>query len=168
MPHRDSETIATLLDANTRALFENYNATLETPKADDRSTTLAAIIGYSGRVLSGSLCITTVSSVAQKTFGREAPGDWLGELANQLLGRLKTDLARRGAEVYLTTPLVLKGYRLEVCANEEEGIESCLFDYDSEEGPVRVMFQYEFKPGCGLCPTQQVEDAMDVSEAILF
>lgn len=168
MPHRDTETTAALLDANTRALFENYSATLDTPKAGERTTTLAAIIGYSGRELSGSLCITTVPEVAEKTFGREAPADWLGELANQLLGRLKTDLARRGAEVYITTPLVLKGYRLEVCANEEEGIESSLFDYDSSEGPVRVMFQYEFKPGCGLCPTQHVEDALDVSEAILF
>ncbi|MCA9631040.1 MAG: chemotaxis protein CheX [Myxococcales bacterium] len=168
MPHKDSETISNLVDANSSALFENYNAPIGAATSKDRTTTIAAIIGYSGRELSGSLCITTVPEVTQKTYGGEAPADWLGELANQLLGRLKTDFAKRGAEVYITTPLVLKGYRLEVCANEEEGIESVLHDYDSDEGPVRVMFQYEFKPGAGLSPTQYVEDSMDVSEAILF
>lgn len=168
MPHRDSETIAALVDANARALFETYGAPLAQSDGVSTATTYAAIIGYSGRELSGSLCITTVPEVAAKTYGAEAPADWLGELANQLLGRLKTDLAKRGAEVFLTTPLVLKGYRLEVCANDEDGIETVLQDYQSEEGPVRVMLQYEFKQGCNLTPTQHVENALDVSEAILF
>ncbi|MCB9587709.1 MAG: chemotaxis protein CheX [Polyangiaceae bacterium] len=168
MSHRDSKTIAALVDTNAQALFDAYGVQLKQGCDSPRMTTYAAIIGYSGRELSGSLCITTVPEVSAKTYGGDAPADWLGELANQLLGRLKTDLAKRGAEVYLTTPLVLKGYRLQVCPNDEHGIESVHQDYECEEGPVTVMFQYEFKHGCNLSPTQHIENALDVSDAILF
>ena len=38
--------------------------------------------------------------------------DWVGELTNQLVGRLKSKLLARGIEIALTTPIVLSGVRL--------------------------------------------------------
>ena len=39
--------------------------------------------------------------------------DWIGELTNQLVGRVKAKLLSRGIEVALTTPIILSGARLQ-------------------------------------------------------
>src|SRR5262249_60168914 len=38
--------------------------------------------------------------------------DWVGELSNQPLGRIKIELLKRGVEIYLTLPAVLLGQHL--------------------------------------------------------
>jgi CheY-specific phosphatase CheX len=38
--------------------------------------------------------------------------DWVGELSNQLLGRIKIELLKRGVEIYLNLPAVLLGQHL--------------------------------------------------------
>jgi hypothetical protein len=40
------------------------------------------------------------------------PRDWVGELANQLVGRLKSKLMARGVTIGVSTPVVLSGMRL--------------------------------------------------------
>jgi CheY-specific phosphatase CheX len=39
--------------------------------------------------------------------------DWIGELTNQFMGRVKTKLLAHGVEVFVTTPIVLSGVRIQ-------------------------------------------------------
>jgi hypothetical protein len=51
----------------------------------------------------------TVEAAAPPAAGAR---DWVGELSNQLVGRLKAKLMARGATIALSTPVVLRGVRL--------------------------------------------------------
>jgi hypothetical protein len=46
------------------------------------------------------------------------PRDWLGELANQLVGRMKNQLRRYGLELFVTAPAVLRGEHLPVARRD--------------------------------------------------
>lgn len=74
---------------------------------------LSGVMGFVGDAVRG----TCVLAAAQQTIMAAAPRDaaardWIGELANQLVGRLKAKLLARGATIALSTPLVLKGVKL--------------------------------------------------------
>jgi hypothetical protein len=74
--------------------------------------------------------------------------DWLGELSNQLLGRLKMKLTARGLNVALTTPLALSGVRLTPLPRA--GVGPMVFT--SAQGPVLVWLEMEAEAGVALGP----------------
>jgi len=79
--------------------------------ASGTGLSFCAVIGFSGKALRGSL-VLGLSGAAMtnlKAFA-DVPGrDALGELANQLLGRLKNRLLRYDVELFLGIPVVLRG-----------------------------------------------------------
>lgn len=98
-------------------LFAAYDVPLRESKtawgaANERQ--LSGVVGFVGQrirgtcVLAGSAAPLAASSPVE---GRLR--DWVGELANQLAGRLKSRFLEFGLEVHLTTPVVLSGMRLE-------------------------------------------------------
>jgi CheY-specific phosphatase CheX len=118
-----------LTDAATRAVvkllateacvevFAAHNVTLQPSIEPDVSTehdSTTGVIGFSGPGISG-MCLLT-SSREPLTLSNPVGGsarDWLGELVNQLAGRLKRKLIEVGATVYITTPIVLRAARIE-------------------------------------------------------
>jgi len=97
-------------------LFEAYGVPLEPadPNASVEDTLLfTAIIGFSGPGLRGTCILTSTERPLQRS--NPAGGslrDWIAELVNQLVGRVKNLLLQRGAEVYVTTPVVIRGEHL--------------------------------------------------------
>jgi hypothetical protein len=73
----------------------------------------AAIIGYSGAALKGTvmLAVSREGLSATRPVGDD-DRDWLAELSNQLLGRVKNQLFRHGVQISMSTPLVIRGERL--------------------------------------------------------
>jgi hypothetical protein len=82
-------------------------------RSDERL--LSGSVGFAGRQLRG----TCLLAAAEKSLLASCPEqggmlrDWAGELTNQFVGRLKTKLLARGIEVFVTTPIVLAGVRIE-------------------------------------------------------
>jgi CheY-specific phosphatase CheX len=81
------------------------------PETDE--VMLSGVMGFIGDNVRG----TCLLAAEQVTIEAAAPPnavarDWVGELANQLVGRLKSKLMARGATIALSTPVVLKGVRL--------------------------------------------------------
>jgi hypothetical protein len=97
-------------------LFSAYGVTLQAPTrvwtdTDDRL--LSGVIGFVGPRVRG----TCLLAGGEAPLGDSCPEggrlrDWVGELTNQLVGRLKSKLLARGVEIALTTPIVLSGVRL--------------------------------------------------------
>jgi CheY-specific phosphatase CheX len=67
----------------------------------------------------------------------------VGELANQLVGRLKAKLMARGATIALSTPVVLRGVKLSPLPRTE--VEPVVFE--SPTGKVLVWLEVEIEDG---------------------
>ena len=82
---------------------------------------VATFIGFSGKVLRGTLTLVAPFSLLHAAYpippqaGAEVLEaeilDWSGELSNQLLGRIKNKLAARGVELMASTPKALRAHR---------------------------------------------------------
>jgi hypothetical protein len=103
-----------VMDA-TRALFETYGVKLDldgSPVARTLSTVqLISTIGFSSATLNGSLLLAIPNVVMQQTLPTPDANlaDWSGELANQLLGRLKNKLLNYEVVINLALPVVVSG-----------------------------------------------------------
>jgi len=74
---------------------------------------LSGIIGFSGPGISGTCVLAASEDPIARTNPVQGPArEWIAELSNQLVGRIKNQLLVRGAEVYVTTPVVLRGEHL--------------------------------------------------------
>lgn len=80
-----------------------------------------AVIGFSGDSIRGTVGVAASEEVIDATFGEEAGDistvmrlDSLGEIVNQLMGRLKNQFYRQGVDVTIATPLAFRGLRITV------------------------------------------------------
>lgn len=122
--------IDALLRESCQQLFDNYEVPIgpvgtpgsqASPTGAERPAELAAFIGYTCDHMKGTLLVITSRALVHssdpttrhsETFEEEDLRDWLGELANQLLGRLKNKLIEYGMPIELTTPTTLAGMQL--------------------------------------------------------
>lgn len=89
------------------------------PPSHTPTYTLAGIIGFVGD-LSGTLLIGATPAVVsachpmreKQVLTERMQLDWVGELANQMLGRLKTRLGAHGLEIRFSAPISLAGERM--------------------------------------------------------
>lgn len=120
-----NELAVTLLDLSTEELFENYACSLtkaDSAKIDGRRVELAlgAAIGFTGEFVRGVLAIALDDGLAAKVNPLSSGGqegclnDWIGEIANQLLGRLKNKLLGFNIELAMSTPVVVQGSHIKI------------------------------------------------------
>lgn len=104
-----------LLTVSAHELFAAYNvpsADAEIATAD--ATGLCGVLGFTGGTLSGSVVITATDAAlaASNPLGDGPTRDWISELTNQVVGRFKNALLRRGVDVGMSVPVVLRAVRL--------------------------------------------------------
>jgi len=126
-------------------LFADYQLplaeTLE-PASDAFGESLVGVIGLVGECITATLAIAATQQVLEATFpmgDAVQPEDWMGELANQLIGRFKNELGRWGLDTSIGTPVTVVGSRLALRAGPDVG---CLH-FDSAHGPVHVWLKAE-------------------------
>lgn len=167
-------TIEALTSVACTALFADYG--MEVSEAADPggngTVHYCGIIGFTGDRVRGTLLLAMGEEALQRAMppgteaGDSANRNWISELSNQLLGRIKNLLLRREAEVYLTMPLVLRGEHLSPLPREHsQGLH-----FESDVGPIRLWVDAEFIDGFAL-PTEDVEGSDEVpeeGEAMLF
>lgn len=118
-----TELFDTNLEVALAALFEHLGIAVTFEPAPDRAKCdLACSIGFASPSLRGSLTVTADRSFVVNSRPPElrsgAPNeievsDWMGELGNQLLGRLKNRLIAHGVVIDLGTPAVLYGVEIQ-------------------------------------------------------
>ena len=114
------------LEASAVALFADYGQTLQVLESAEEpkrqlSMSLGAAIGFTSAHVRGVLAIAVdeqLASAMHPLTGSDSASstDWIGELANQLLGRLKNKLLAYGVELALSTPVVVQGTDLRLGA----------------------------------------------------
>lgn len=94
-------------------LFSSYGVALAPTSHSRANLTFCATIGFTGPHLRGSLLIA--ASREPLALAGEEPDesrDWIAELANQMLGRIKNRLIMMGTVIYYSTPVFLRGEHL--------------------------------------------------------
>jgi hypothetical protein len=109
--------ISTLGAEACAELFGAYGVGLSPTKKDwcaSDERLLSGSMGFVGRRVRGTcLLATTEAPLLESCPTRGKLRDWVGELTNQFVGRLKTKLLACGVEVFVTTPIVLSGVRIQ-------------------------------------------------------
>ena len=84
---------------------------------------VAAVLGYTGEQAKGSIVVTTTRHVVDRSHPNHGMGmpvteadlvDWAGEMANQMLGRIKNQLVVRGVSFNMATPTAVLGKSIEI------------------------------------------------------
>jgi len=98
---------------------------------------IASFIGFTGSVR-GSLVIAASSSVFDETYPRVprsalplSPADrldWAGEIANQILGRMKRRFCERGVDFDVSSPAAVNGRHIAGRSEEKQGVFELAFD----------------------------------------
>lgn len=103
---------------------------------------VAGIIGFSSDEFRGSVLIgapTKTLLACSCVQGIEIdPLDWVGEIANQLLGRIKTSLLSYGVSVQLATPVSVQGGELRFHTQEHGELWSLVFATPFGEAIIRL------------------------------
>ncbi|HEY6726953.1 MAG TPA: hypothetical protein VI197_23130 [Polyangiaceae bacterium] len=127
-------------------LFEAYGVSLtpaSKPQRGSRQHMLCGVIGFVGTGIRGSCTL----------LGHDAPilascpegggcRDWIGELTNQLAGRMKAKFLAYGVEVQLSTPVGLSGVALRPLPRHDLEPAS----YQAHGGDVVVWVEVESAP----------------------
>jgi CheY-specific phosphatase CheX len=139
MNQSDWNRVSAMLIDSATALLEAFGAPVRYDPAGEASHPpkdgLLAIIGFAGTQMRGSLVLSANRGLLERSrpvaavrvtpsVPGSAPGpapsppavdalqDWIGELANQLLGRLKSRFLAHGVAIQLGTPTTVSGLEL--------------------------------------------------------
>lgn len=119
---------------------------------------LVAVIGFGGDTVRGSSALIAGKSVIRALAGDAAidPNDWLGELNNQVVGRLKNQLTRRGVPTHVGTPVTISAdeFHLSVV-----GVEPTLWQIDWNSGEILGVLAIE----CAETLDLDVDENLDVA-----
>jgi CheY-specific phosphatase CheX len=174
----DSITAVSLVDGLVRsaaeALFQTYGVKLEpdgTPLSRTlKNTQLLGVIGFSSRDLSGALLMALPRALVERTLPAPDanPGDWCGELTNQLLGRLKNQLLKYQVAVNLSLPVVVCGEGMSLPASTRKITRYCSYACDGLIMCIRI--EMELGPSLELVRkvAEPEHEAVDEGELLLF
>lgn len=138
-----------LVAENCLKLFADYDLEIRTGDGEavdtDERFLLCGIIGFTSKFVRGALVLATTKQPLERTNPTSAPShrDWICELANQLLGRVKNQMLSRGVEIFPSTPVALRGEHLSPVP--EQRLIAELFS--AEGGVVCVWLDCEFEDG---------------------
>jgi CheY-specific phosphatase CheX len=147
-----------------RDLFASYGVVLSKQAQNDASAPvhLSGIVGFSGPGISGT-CVLAASEdpIARTNPVQGSLREWIAELSNQLVGRIKNQLLVRGADVYVTTPVVLRGEHLAPVPR----MAVPPLSFETERGNVFVWVEFETAPELILGPPIET---MSEGDTMLF
>ena len=131
--------IKNFLNSAVTDLFKINGITQALEKMDGLTTLehcdFCAIIGFSGTKIKGHLLLAATHELLDFTHPSKAMGmdigdsdhaDWLGEISNQVIGRLKNALLKYGLNTTLTTPTVIRGQSINSFALKTDSIKEII------------------------------------------
>jgi hypothetical protein len=139
------ETLTREFEAAVSELIYCYTGVepqIASASADEITETTAAIVGFGDESFRGSAILLgnpdVVATLAD--IPPQNPVDWLGELGNQLVGRVKNKLSRYGLLPHMGTPVTLSGEKLDLGA---VGAQRMAWKVRWSGGSLRAIFALE-------------------------
>lgn len=167
----NEEIIESLVSESCISLFSDYSLPLtrgdaKTDASEDTSLLYCGVVGFTGEQMRGAILLATT----REPLGRTSPvndtsfREWIAELSNQLLGRLKNKLMSRGVLLHMSTPVVLRGQHLTpLTANELKPLV-----FECEGGVVCVWMDAEIIGSVDLNVEQVDTGSIGEGEGMLF
>jgi len=123
-------------------------------------------MGFGGKQMRGSVVLAATDGplAATNPCSSASQRDWICELANQLVGRMKLRLLSLGVEILLATPAGLTGVSLSPLAARPRGFK--LFAADT--GFICAWVDCEAMPGFEASSPSPEEAAVVEGELLLF
>lgn len=152
-------------------LFESYGVDMrhvaewEQPKPE---MVYCGIVGFSGENLKGGLVLAGSQQALSASNPVESSSvrDWVAELANQLAGRLKSQLLAHSVEIYIATPVVLRGEHLSL---EARGPVAPLWFQSEKAGRVCLWLDVDLAEGFSMADDADASKAgLDEGTSLLF
>lgn len=178
--HNDAVLDAVLCEA-TMATFQHYDVAL-TPVGPSPALRVAShyaigVIGFAGEGLRGTLVIATCTALvtqrcpnsgARPMRLEDRARDWIGELSNLVLGRIKIALSRRGVVMGLSTPVAFTGQHIRLGAVQRSRTRA--WDFTGAEGTVRAWLEVDFDDDTVLGPDRVDEQShgLDAGDTLFF
>jgi CheY-specific phosphatase CheX len=146
---KNADILDSVLQQAGEKLFETYGLHVKgggrPETVEGLSIRVVAVLGFTGAELRGSvmLALSEEALMASRQTKDARAQDWIAELANQLVGRIKNQLLGYGTEIALSTPLVIRGDRISPCMKGdqaplvwsfEEGVGYAWLDCEVVEG----------------------------------
>jgi CheY-specific phosphatase CheX len=166
--------LGALVQDAVRALFRTYGVEVDLDGSLVRRTLesveLVSIIGFSSADISGSLSLAMPSALVERAL--PAPeanlADWSGELANQLLGRLKNQLLDYNLAIDMSLPVVIAGAELALPATARHLTQ--YYSFASDWGRMLVRTELDLSPGLELVREAgpSSKQRLDEGELLLF
>ena len=128
------------------------------------------VMGFGGKLMRGALVLATTKEPLEQTnpSGLESQRDWVCELSNQLMGRIKNRLLSLGVEVHLATPAGLSGDNLSAAPGKLRAPQV----FEAGNGFICVWIDYECAEGFALPKTPpsnaNSDPVMSEGDALLF
>lgn len=162
------ELVDSVVETVCVELFQAYNVHLthtSAPQRFDEGIAYCGVVGFAGPYVRGTcLLATTEGPLLASDPVNGATRDWVGELVNQLVGRIKNRVLSRGVEFYVTTPVVIRGQHIAPLPRRD--FEPLTFAGAS--GHVFVWVEVETSEDFMPTSTRSPEDAQSEGEALLF
>jgi CheY-specific phosphatase CheX len=163
-------TIVSYLEVSSIELLRDIGVEFGAAAPSDWLPDTAAIIGFAGDGIAGSLALSTSHSCLTelaKIGNAQMIEDWLGELSNQLLGRVKRRFAPHGASFSLGTPVVITGDHLRLTRSMK--VKNTLtVSLEAPIGRVEVWIEVEFRGGFEFSEQTHDDGSLIEGEALLF
>ncbi len=138
-------------------LFEAYGHAVERDAVASECT-VAGVIGFVGSGVRGSVVLATVADVGVATRPVAAKSvseanDWVGELSNQLLGRLKNHyFLAYGVDIQMSAPVTVSGRDLSCVFGNRGGEADKPLHFMSKPGPITIWSELRLDEGFVLGP----------------
>ena len=166
----NQEVVEKAVNDSCLSLFEDYALPLRRTDVqelpEDSQLLYCGVVGYSGEQMRGTLLLAT----SREPLGRTSPTtdaslrEWIAELSNQLLGRIKNKLLARGVTLHLSTPIVLRGQHLAPLSRTE----LVPFAFICDGGQVCVWFDAELSAGIDLSIIVETAGLAEEGTSTLF
>ncbi|MDP2315073.1 MAG: chemotaxis protein CheX [Pseudomonadota bacterium] len=178
---RNDQVLDAALTEATIATFAHYDVPLTlvgpSPALRVASHYSIGVIGFAGEALRGTLVIATCMPLvsAHCPPGRSSrvrledrARDWVGELSNLVLGRVKIALSRRGVTMGLSTPVAFTGQHVRLGAVHPARTRA--WDFASPAGEVRAWLEVDYDRELLLGPDlhTDTDGTLAAGDALLF
>jgi hypothetical protein len=170
MDSRNQAVIDECVSDSCLSLFKDYSlplARIDVGTLQQNAPLIfCGVVGFSGDQMRGTLLLAT----SREPLGRTSPTtdaslrEWIAELANQLLGRIKNRLLNHGVILHLSTPIVLRGEHIAPISQTE----LVPYAFACDGGNVCVWFDAELPPSFDLGQRVETEGLAAEGTSMLF
>jgi CheY-specific phosphatase CheX len=166
-----------LFDGHLRSCCSELLESMSTTRSPSEGSVaparqLVSVIGFSGSQAKGALMLRAPISFFVDTHpfakkGAELPyeelTDWAGELANQLLGRLKNKVVAQGVSFDLSTPTTISGENMLDAGPPRDDLTTIRMTF----GRIQVRLDFALRPGVEVQASPS-STSVSEGEAMLF